>query len=58
MRKLAAGDTMSRLLPKELATDFERVLDFDDSVIEEIKKYFAHQKGGKMVIRMVDDIPE
>jgi hypothetical protein len=55
---LAAGETMSRLLPNELATDFEKILTFDESVIDEIKKYFAHQKGGKMVIRMVEDIPE
>ena len=58
MRMLATGDTVTRLLSNELATEFDRILDFDETVIEEIKKYSTHQKGGKMVIRMWPDLTE
>ena len=57
MRRLAAMDAVTRLLGKELATDYERVLDLDERVIDEIVKYSEHQKGGKMAIRMWKELP-
>lgn len=44
---------LSTMLPNELSTEFEKVLDLTDpSTLDALRAYFKHQKGGKMAIKL------